>query len=128
MPLLPTEERLRSFQEVPLGYSEEAAIKEAERCLNCAGHLCKDACPYGSPQFAVEEKAKMQKCDLCAERWPDGLKPICVEACPPRALDAGALDELQKKYGDITKANGFAYSRVAQPSVVTKPKPRNIAR
>jgi NADPH-dependent glutamate synthase beta subunit-like oxidoreductase len=124
MPTLPVNERLSGFKEVALGFSEEEAIKEAERCLNCAGHLCKDACPYSSPQFADEEKARMQKCDLCIERWADGKKPICVEACPPHALDAGIIEELRTKYGDVTVAYNFDYSKVVQPSIVTKPKQR----
>ena len=126
MPLLPVAQRVSSFSEVALGLSEEAAIREAERCLNCAGHLCKDACPYGSPQFADEEKARMQKCDLCIERWSDGNKPICVEACPPHAMDAGTLEELKKKYGDVTEASGFTYCPVIQPSLVTRPKQRRL--
>ncbi len=124
MPLLPVAERLSGFSEVALGYSEEAAIREAERCLNCAGHLCKDACPYGSPQFADEEKAKMQKCDLCFDRFPQGNRPICVESCPPRALDAGDIAEMKKKHGDVTAAHAFTYSPVAKPSLVTTPKRR----
>ncbi len=122
MPLLPVAERVTSFNEVALGFREDAAMKEAERCLNCAGHLCKDVCPYSAPQFDDEEKAKMQKCDLCLERWTDSQKPICVEACPVRALDAGSLDELREKYGDVRDAHGFVYSPIAEPSIVHKPK------
>jgi len=124
MPTLPLEERLSSFKEVALGYSPEAAMEEAKRCLNCAGHLCKDVCPYSAPQFAAEEKAKMQKCDLCVERWAESKKPICVEACPVRALDAGPLDQLAAKYGQVRDAYGFVYSAVVEPSIVNKPKKR----
>jgi len=35
MPVLPIEERVRGFDEVELGYTEEQAVKEAERCLHC---------------------------------------------------------------------------------------------
>jgi heterodisulfide reductase subunit A-like polyferredoxin len=122
MPLMPVSKRLSNFSEVALGYDREAVIAEANRCLNCAGHLCKDACPYSAPQFAMEEMAKMQKCDLCQERWPLGQKPICVEACPTRALDAGAMETMQGKYGEKREAFGFAYSQVAQPSIVHKEK------
>lgn len=37
MRLLPIEERKNNFKEVELGYSEEEAIEEARRCLNCGG-------------------------------------------------------------------------------------------
>jgi anaerobic dimethyl sulfoxide reductase subunit B (iron-sulfur subunit) len=99
-------------------------IVNRKRCLgrdNC-GALCKKACPYNAPQFEDEGNAKMQKCDLCLDRWIEGKKPICVEACPMRALDAGPLDELKVKYGSIREAYGFAYSAKARPSIIFKPK------
>jgi heterodisulfide reductase subunit A-like polyferredoxin len=37
MQLLPLEERKNNFKEVELGYTEEEAIEEAQRCLNCGG-------------------------------------------------------------------------------------------
>jgi len=122
MPLLPVAERVSNFREVALGYSAEAATEEAKRCLNCAGHLCKDVCPYDAPQFDDEEKARMQKCDLCLERWPESKKPICVEACPVRALDAGSIDELRTQYGDVKESRGFVYSEIAEPAITNKPK------
>ncbi|MCP4757101.1 MAG: FAD-dependent oxidoreductase [Proteobacteria bacterium] len=124
MPLLPAAERTSNWKEVILGFDADSAVAEAKRCLNCAGHLCKDACPYSAPQFAIEEKAKMQKCDLCYDRWDEDKKPICVEACPPRALDAGPIAELAGKYGGIKDAVGFVYSSVIEPSIVNKPKKR----
>ena len=35
MPILPVEKRLGSFSQVELGYTEQMAIEEAERCLRC---------------------------------------------------------------------------------------------
>ncbi len=122
MPLLAAKDRVSTFKEVALGLTPEAAIAEAKRCLNCAGHLCKDACPYEAPQFADEEKAKMQKCDLCFDRFGNGKKPICVEACPVRALDAGKIEDLRSKYGDLKEAYGFRYSAVTEPAITNKPK------
>ncbi|MHA2390959.1 MAG: FAD-dependent oxidoreductase [Promethearchaeota archaeon] len=122
MPLLSTSERASNFKEVALGFSEEAAIAEAERCLNCAGHLCKDVCPYSAPQFVEEEKTRMQKCNYCVDRFDVGKQPICVEACYARALDSGTLEELKSKYGDIKESPGFSYSICAKPSIVFKPK------
>ena len=48
--------------------------------------------------------------------------PICVDACPMHALDAGPLDKLLKKYGQGTGAEGFAFSEEAHPSVLLKRK------
>ncbi|MFC1815466.1 4Fe-4S dicluster domain-containing protein [Thermodesulfobacteriota bacterium] len=86
------------------------------------GGACKEACPYDAPQFGDEAEAKMQKCDMCIERWQQDKKPICVEACPMRALDAGPLDELKKKYSDAHEAAGFAYIAETRPSIVMKAK------
>ena len=64
----------------------------------------------------------MQKCDLCIDRWAEDKKPICVEACPVRALDAGPMEELEAKYGNNRDGHGFVYSGIVKPSVVTKRK------
>ncbi len=102
-------------------------LVDREKCLGnteCRT-LCLNACPWGAPQFGSEDNAKMQKCDLCRERLEQEQQAICVEACPMYALDAGPLDELKKKYGDVKKAAGFSYSERFRPSVTFKPKPRN---
>lgn len=97
-------------------------VVDSEVCLGnveCA-MLCRDSCPYTAPQFGAEEGAKIQMCDLCVDRWTEGKKPICIEACPMRALDAGPLDELQSKYGDTTEVEGFTFVAENKPSVVFK--------
>jgi len=42
---------------------------------------CLKACPYSAPQFGFDDNAKMQKCDLCLDRWLENKMPICVNAC-----------------------------------------------
>lgn len=88
-----------------------------EQCGNCL-----EACPYGSPQFGSEPDAKMEKCHLCVDRWSEGKKPICVEACPMRALDAGPMDELESKYGSGREAKGFPGYLECRPSAIFKRK------
>jgi glutamate synthase (NADPH/NADH) small chain len=39
--------RATNFKEVNLGYSEELARREAQRCLECAKPTCIDTCPVG---------------------------------------------------------------------------------
>lgn len=98
-------------------------VVDRDQCLgrdDCG--ICKDACPYGTPQFGAEDNAKMQMCDFCLDRLAENKQPICVAACPMRALDSGYLDELKRKYGDIKEAEGFVYSAKTNPSVVFKPK------
>ncbi|MFO7773309.1 MAG: 4Fe-4S dicluster domain-containing protein [Dehalococcoidia bacterium] len=95
---------------------------DADICLGAGCQLCLEACPYDAPQFGSEEDARMQKCDLCVDRWAEGRKPVCVDGCPMRALDAGPIDELRTKYGDVSYAEGFLYSEDLGPSVVFKPR------
>ena len=47
MPEQPAEQRAHNFEEVNLGFSEELARQEAQRCLECAKPTCTDNCPVG---------------------------------------------------------------------------------
>ncbi|MBE0431584.1 MAG: 4Fe-4S dicluster domain-containing protein [Dehalococcoidia bacterium] len=96
---------------------------DRELCLGSDKcQLCLEACPYDAPQFGPEQDATMQKCDLCLDRLAKGGKPVCVDACPMWALDAGPLEELEAKYGDVTDAEGFEYDAELGPSVIYKAK------
>jgi heterodisulfide reductase subunit A-like polyferredoxin len=62
MPKLGLPDRRMNFREVELGFPEQLAVREAERCLNCAGccecYFCVDACLAKAivhEQEAVEE-------------------------------------------------------------------------
>ena len=84
--------------------------------------LCREACPYNAPQFGAEENAKMQMCNFCLDRLADDKKPICVAACPMKALDAGPIDKLKAKYGETREATGFVFSTETRPSIIFRPK------
>ena len=45
MPEQAPEDRAKNFEEVPYGYTEELAILEAGRCLQCKKPRCVDGCP-----------------------------------------------------------------------------------
>ena len=47
MPEQPPLLRAANFREVNLGYSEDLARREAQRCLECAKPTCIDTCPVG---------------------------------------------------------------------------------
>ena len=93
-----------------------------EACLgrDACGAMCEAVCPYGAPRFGPEPNARMQKCDLCLDRWGEGKLPICVAGCPMRALDAGDIEELKAKYGNTIQAVGFTYDTTTRPSIVTR--------
>lgn len=98
-------------------------VLNSEKCVGreeCG--LCERSCPYGAPQFGAGGNPKMQKCDFCLKRWAEDKKPICVEACPLWALDAGPLDEIESRYGSVREAMGFEYSTEMRPCAIFKPR------
>ena len=99
-------------------------LVDSDACLgnDACDEKCLKACPYDAPQFGPDKGARMRKCDFCLDRFTRGKLPNCIEACATRALDAGPLEALEKKYGDIKEAEGFKYSRRTRPAVVIKPK------
>ncbi|MFX1502201.1 MAG: 4Fe-4S dicluster domain-containing protein [Promethearchaeota archaeon] len=104
--------------------SDGIVVVNSEECLgkkDCSSR-CLKVCPWDIPQFRSEENSKMEKCNFCLERLEKGQQPICVEACPMYALDAGPIDELREKYGNNSKAEGFKYSENLRPSIIFKSK------
>jgi len=45
MPAQPSQERIYNFREVPFGYTEDMAIAEAKRCIQCKEPKCIEGCP-----------------------------------------------------------------------------------
>ena len=58
---------------------------------------CIDACPYSAPVMNPDTK-KATKCDGCLSRLKEGQLPMCVEACPQRALTCGDADKVPDGY------------------------------
>ena len=57
MPSQEPQARAHNFEEVALGYSEEQALDEAQRCLNCKNYPCVQGCPVNIriPQFIANK-------------------------------------------------------------------------
>ena len=55
MPAQEPLDRIKNFSEVALGFTEELALVEADRCLECKKPKCVDGCPVGIdiPGFIV---------------------------------------------------------------------------
>lgn len=89
-------------------------------CIGCRN--CESACPYGAPQFDFTKKV-MSKCDGCYARVERGLKPVCVESCPQRALDFDQLSILYEKYGEGSQIAPLPSPHYTNPSLIIKAHP-----
>jgi len=80
------------------------------------------ACPYGAIVFDSDgPSATASKCNMCVDRLEAGKMPVCVMSCHMRALDFGKLSDLQAKYGNTTKVDGFPDPTATIPSIIFKP-------
>ena len=62
-------------------------------CIGCG--LCMVSCPFDMPKFEYGKAIpNIQKCNLCWERFKQGVLPACVEACPTQALTAGTRKQI----------------------------------
>ena len=93
-------------------------IVNEETCIGC--RYCHMACPYDAPQYDAQ-KGHMTKCDGCYSRVKAGQKPICVDACPLRALDFAPIDELRAKYGEQASIAPLPLAEITHPNLVVKP-------
>ncbi|MCK5590074.1 MAG: dihydropyrimidine dehydrogenase, partial [Dehalococcoidales bacterium] len=76
--------RRRNFDEVALGYSEEQAIEEAGRCIQCKKPGCIKGCPVevNIPEFikAVHEGDMPEAARII--KSTNSLPAICGRVCP----------------------------------------------
>jgi len=77
-------ERSRNFNEVALGYTEEQARQEAERCLQCKKPLCIEGCPVEIkiPEFIQLVAEGNFSSALSKIRETNYLPGICGRVCP----------------------------------------------
>lgn len=89
---------------------------DADKCIGCG--YCHMACPYNAPKVD-RALGRSVKCDGCASRVAKGLKPICVEACPLRALEFGPVGEISSM-GEQADIAPLPESRYTDPHLYIK--------
>ncbi|MCR5060262.1 MAG: NADPH-dependent glutamate synthase [Saccharofermentans sp.] len=121
--------RAGNFDEVCLGYTEEEAVAEASRCLNCKVPMCVKGCPVGVdiPGFIAalkdndipEAYARLSKCTT--------LPAVCGRVCPQETQceskcvkgikdDAIAIGKLERYVADKARAAGIKPASSAAPN------------
>jgi len=94
-------------------------MMDYHRCIGC--RYCMAACPYGSRSFNWEDPRPgikelsaefptrsagvVEKCTFCAERLAKGNPPACVQACEPKAMLFGDLEDPGSAVREALRAN-----------------------
>ena len=76
--------RNKNFDEVALGYTEEIAIDEAKRCLNCRQHPCVSGCPVNIhiPEFIAKVAEGEFEEAYKIITSTNSLPAVCGRVCP----------------------------------------------
>ncbi len=78
------EERVKNFKEVELGYNDEEALKEANRCLQCNNPRCVTGCPVNImiPEFikGIKEGDLKRAYEIITQS--SSLPAVCGRVCP----------------------------------------------
>lgn len=88
MPEQDPKERVRNFNEVPIGQDKETAILEAKRCLQCKPSpnrkICKDGCPVeiDIPAFIKQLQEGDLEGAMSIIREKQNLPAVCGRVCP----------------------------------------------
>lgn len=122
---LDPEIRNKIFAEVCLGYTEEEAVIEAQRCLNCKNHPCTEGCPVSVkiPDFI----AKIVNGDF-AEAYgiikeTNALPAICGRVCPQeRQCESKCVRGLKGESVAIGRLERFAADYAAEHITEETPK------
>jgi glutamate synthase (NADPH/NADH) small chain len=121
--------RARNFEEVALGYSEETAIAEAKRCLQCKKPLCVTGCPV---EVQIPEFVKrIAEGDFAAAgevlKQKNSLPAVCGRVCPQESQceskcvlgiknEPVAIGRLERFAADYQLARGKSKVTIPAPS------------
>ncbi len=100
-------------------HDQGRVILDTDRCIGCGA--CVAACSFSAIRWNRSAQ-RASKCDLCGERLAAGKEPVCVAACPMRALDAGPMSLLQEKYPGGMEVPSFPDRHNSSPNVWVKEK------
>jgi glutamate synthase (NADPH/NADH) small chain len=121
MPEQEAKVRAKNFDEVPLGYSSEAAMKEATRCLQCKKPACVEGCPVAVDIPGFIHLIKEEDFSGAASKlWEkNSLPAVCGRVCPQEMQCEGkcilgkkdepvAIGNLERFAADHARSSGKA--------------------
>ncbi|MBP7089125.1 MAG: FAD-dependent oxidoreductase, partial [Candidatus Omnitrophica bacterium] len=78
------DKRIKSFEEVILGYNEQELLEEAQRCLQCKRPTCTEGCPVGIDikKFIYQITQKDYKGAYVTIKEKNNFPSICGRVCP----------------------------------------------
>lgn len=85
------EVRAKNFEEVCLGYLDEEAVREANRCLNCKNPKCVDGCPVSINIPGFISYIKKEEFENAAKEVAkySALPAVCGRVCPQESQCEG---------------------------------------
>ena len=117
-------QRSRNFNEVALGYTEEQAVSEAERCLQCGEAQCVKGCPVevDIPAFInlIRERRFGEAIRKVKEK--NSLPAVCGRVCPQeeqcqanctlgKVGDPVSVGRLERFVADWEREQGYEISQ-----------------
>ncbi len=124
MPALEPKNRIASWEEVQLGFSEEDAVAGAKRCLNCGGcsecKSCVSACPANAIDFSQQEFE--QEISVGAVIVATGHKEFDAARKKPLGYGRFANVITQSQLARLVSAEGPTQGKLVRPSDGTTPK------
>ena len=121
--------RNKNFEEVSLGYTEEMAIKEAQRCLNCKNKPCMGGCPVNVkiPEFiSLVAQGEFEEAYYKISET-SSLPAVCGRVCPQenqcekycvRGIkgEPVAIGRLERFVADWFMRNGKTTQKAPEPN------------
>ena len=121
--------RATNFEEVCLGYNDEEAVLEAERCLNCKNPLCMKGCPVSIhiPDFITKIKEKDIAGAAEVIALSSALPAVCGRVCPQETQCEGkcvrgikgepvSIGKLERYVADWAREHDYVAAKPGEPN------------
>ncbi len=129
MPKQEPKARVKNFSEVALGYTEEHALEEANRCLQCVKPQCVSGCPVEVPipEFIKCLREKKYAEGIATIKTKNALPAVCGRVCPQEEQcqvkcvlgkigEPVSIGRLERYLADWERDHGFQLPEKPKPT------------